>query len=217
MTSWSRNPRSVSLSAPAPGEDGTLWSPDELPPEAARSAGPGGDGGGTTDADRVALASEEGHARGYEAGFRAGQDAEAERLRTAVEALDEALRNVAEGEERWIANAEENVCALAVAVARQLIAREVATDQQVVVEMVREAVAEFPLKQSVTIRLNPSDLQAVGQASVSVTGTRDETRWIADPRIMPGGCLVAGRDRIIDGRVDVGLERIYNLLVHGSH
>ena len=42
----------------------------------------------------------------------------------------------------------------------------------------------------------------------SITGNRDTT-WVADPRVSRGGCLIEGRDRIVDGRVDAALERAY--------
>ena len=42
-----------------------------------------------------------------------------------------------------------------------------------------------------------------------ITGSR-EASWLADPRVARGGCLVEGRDRIVDGRVDTALERAYH-------
>ena len=41
-----------------------------------------------------------------------------------------------------------------------------------------------------------------------ITGRYDVT-WLADKRIARGGCLIEGRDRIVDGRVDTALERAY--------
>jgi flagellar biosynthesis/type III secretory pathway protein FliH len=40
-------------------------------------------------------------------------------------------------------------------------------------------------------------------------GRMQDVRWVADPHIVRGGCLVEGRERIIDGRVDTSLERAY--------
>jgi flagellar biosynthesis/type III secretory pathway protein FliH len=38
--------------------------------------------------------------------------------------------------------------------------------------------------------------------------------WIADAQVKSGGCVVEGRDRIVDGRVDTALERVYRRLAH---
>jgi flagellar biosynthesis/type III secretory pathway protein FliH len=35
---------------------------------------------------------------------------------------------------------------------------------------------------------------------------------VADPAVGRGGCLVEGRERILDGRLDVALERAYRTL-----
>jgi flagellar biosynthesis/type III secretory pathway protein FliH len=61
--------------------------------------------------------------------------------------------------------------------------------------------------------VHPVDLSLLTMAAPAagmppITGTRD-ANWMADPRVTRGGCLVEGRDRIIDGRVDSALERAY--------
>lgn len=107
---------------------------------------------------------------------------------------------------------EENVAALAVIVARQIVGREVSLEPQIIADLVRRALTEFPVDQSLRIRVNPLDLSLLsGPASgtaVPITGTRDAS-WLADGRVARGGCLIEGRDRIVDGRVDTALERAY--------
>jgi len=108
---------------------------------------------------------------------------------------------------------EENIAALAVVVARQIVAREVSLDRELVANLVRRALTEFPIDQSVRIRVNPLDLSVLTMNGAtaetgSITGNRDAS-WLADPRVSRGGCLVEGRDRIVDGRVDAALERAY--------
>jgi flagellar assembly protein FliH/type III secretion protein L len=132
-----------------------------------------------------------------------------------VAALEEALVSVERESARWVGNAEENICALAVTVARHLIAREIAADPSIVADAVRTALAEFPLEETVRVRMNPQDLQAVTTLMASDSSravTRASLRWTGDARMVPGGCLIEGSERIIDGRVDVGLERMYRRL-----
>jgi flagellar biosynthesis/type III secretory pathway protein FliH len=163
----------------------------------------------------------EAYARGLEEGRRAGEEAEGARLRAAVSVAEEALDSVREGEMRWTGAIEENICALAVAVARQVIARELKEDAGVVVDLVKRALAEFPVDQPVRIRVNPQDLawlEAHGSGDnpmLGVTRGRD-SRWIADARLAPGGCVIEGRERIVDGRVDTALERVYRRLTYNN-
>ncbi len=53
---------------------------------------------------------------------------------------------------------------------------------------------------------------ALGETSP--LAARKDVQWLPDPRIAAGGCLIEGRDRIVDGRVDTALERLYRRLTY---
>lgn len=157
---------------------------------------------------------------GFDEGRHEGEVAEQARLRAALAAAEESIEALRAGEERWQGQIEENICALAVSIARHVIDREVADNPDILERLVRRALAEFPIDQPVRVRVNPTDLQVIqghgGQAALdTLTGTPPrEAHWIPDARIAPGGCVVEGRDRIIDGRIDTALERIYRRLTY---
>ena len=161
-------------------------------------------------AERARIA-EEAFAQGYEEGRIAGEIAERTRLQGAVRACTDALAAVNDSSQRWLEHVEENICALAVAVARQIVGREIETADEIVRDLVRRALAEFPIDQPVTVRLNPTDLSVLQSADPALAERR-EAVWVADARIAQGGCMVEGRDRVIDGRVDTALERLYRRL-----
>jgi flagellar assembly protein FliH len=157
---------------------------------------------------------------GFEEGRHEGEHAEQARLRAALAAAEESIEILRAGEERWQGMIEENICALAVAVARHIIDREVADNPEVLDKLVKRALGEFPIDHPVRVRVNPTDMQIIlshgGQGALdALTGTPPrEAHWIPDSRIAPGGCVVEGRDRIIDGRVDTALERVYRRLTN---
>lgn len=157
--------------------------------------------------------------RGVTDGRAHGELAEQARLRGAVMAAESALDDVRAGESRWLSNIEENIAAIAIAVAQQVVTREVSIASDIVVEMVTRGVQEFGLDQALSIRVNPADLEVLlsaerdGDVPTSITRGR-ETRWVSDARIEQGGCVVEGRERIVDGRVDTGLERLYRRLTY---
>jgi flagellar biosynthesis/type III secretory pathway protein FliH len=152
-----------------------------------------------------------------EAAGRAACEAEVlEALGSAYGALVESATAVKAQEERWLANLEENVAALAVGVARHVIGREVASDARIVRALAAEAVAEFPLDHPLAVRVHPEDLAALrGALGATPHGGEfegRELRWTGDAGIARGGVLVEGRERIVDGRVDAALERVYRAL-----
>ena len=164
-------------------------------------------------AEERAKLIDEGYARGLADGERKARAASQAQVSSAVAVVDQITSQIREVASLAPAILEENVAALAVIVARQIVAREVAMDRELVGDLVRRALTEFPVDQSVRIRVNPLDLALLslnpdGGDTAPITNNRDAS-WLADPRVARGGCLVEGRDRIVDGRVDTALERAY--------
>lgn len=168
------------------------------------------------DADLEA-AFERGRAEGLAIGVEEGRRLEAERVADAVRALTAAAAELRANSDAWLRTIEENISALAVAVARHVIGREIRSDGAAVADLVRRALTEFPVDEPVKVRLHPEDLSVISTVSTSdgqpvpVAPGRD-LRWIADPEVEPGGCVVEGRKRIVDGRIDRALERVYRSL-----
>jgi flagellar biosynthesis/type III secretory pathway protein FliH len=190
-----------------------------------------GDTSDVADADASALAEAAAGAarqaeldleylRGVSEGREQGEMAERARLRGATLAAESALDDVRAGEARWLVNIEENIAAIAVAVAQQVVTREIATTNDIVLAIVTRAIQEFGLDQALSIRVNPGDLESLQSTERAQTEemrqvtTGREVRWVSDARIEPGGCVVEGRERIVDGRVDTALERLYRRLTY---
>ncbi len=167
----------------------------------------------STGVDAATAAAANAYAQGVADGEAAARHHADTQLSLALRALAAAAESVRIHEARWTANAEENIAALAIVVARHLVQREVEADHAIVHDLVRRALLAFPIDQVVSVRLHPDDVAACGTASApDKAGRVQDVRWIADPHIQRGGCLVEGRDRIVDGRIDTSLERAYRTI-----
>ena len=160
----------------------------------------------------------EAYSLGFEEGRREGEHAEQARLRNSLLAVVDSLDTIRASEERWNGALEENIGALSCAIARHIVDREIAADPELVSRLVKRAVAEFRLDQPVRVRVNPNDLSIIEANTDTAAGGTDEpahdVHWIGDPRIASGGCVVEGRERIVDGRVDTALERAYRRIAY---
>jgi flagellar biosynthesis/type III secretory pathway protein FliH len=191
------------------------WAPSELTMSSSMTALPPAVQAATaaeTAAERASLI-DEGYARGLADGEAKGLAASQARVTDALAVIDDISAKLNDVLALAPGVVEENVTALAIIVARQIVQHEVKTDTTVVADLVRRALTEFPIDQSVRIRVHPMDLALLTMADPAagmapITGTRD-ANWMADARVTRGGCLVEGRDRIVDGRVDSALERAY--------
>jgi flagellar biosynthesis/type III secretory pathway protein FliH len=187
------------------GNTALAWAPADLSaPPAPANATPAADPVG----DAFAL--------GFASGRLVGEQAERARLRSTLRAAEEALEAINAADARWTGAAEENLVALATAMARHIIERELAVDSSIVRKLVGRALAEFPIDQPLRLRVHPDDL-----ANIEALGMLDDAddalhaerlAWVGDARVSRGGCVVEGRERILDGRIEPALERIYRRL-----
>jgi flagellar biosynthesis/type III secretory pathway protein FliH len=153
------------------------------------------------------------YARGRAEGAAAAQRDAESTLASAMAALTAAVETVRLHDAKWTSNAEENIAALATMVARHLVQREVVADATIVRDLVQRALSQFPIDQVISVRLHPDDVAVCGALiAPDAAGRTRDVRWISDAHILRGGCLVEGRERIIDGRVDTSLERAYRAI-----
>jgi flagellar biosynthesis/type III secretory pathway protein FliH len=152
------------------------------------------------------------YARGRADGERAARATLEQSLQAALAVLAQAADSVRLHEGRWVSNVEENIAALAVSVARHIVQREIRVEPGFVATLVAHALAQYPVEQEITIRVNPEDLGTCRSVIEADNGGARTLRWISDASIERGGCLTEGRERIIDGRVDTALERMYRTI-----
>lgn len=213
-----------SSDAPRSAAQATAWFPDELQfvadiaaHRSVSDAADALDAASRREAMEREAAIAAAYSRGFEEGREAGEDAEAARFRTASQSVSEALAQISARERVFTENLRDNLCALATAIARHVIGRELAADPQLVEQLVHRALEVFPIDQPVRVRVNPVDLAALATSGGSHPQlSHRESIWMPDPQVAPGGCIVEGRERIVDGRVDTALERAYRRITNNN-
>lgn len=157
-------------------------------------------------------AYDESYAQGYREGVAAGQresKAVAERLQRALAALNAPFAELDE-------QVEQELVALAVAIARQVIRREIKADPGQVVAVVREGIASLPVaSRNIRVFLNPDDAAVVREALAITEGER---AWqiLEEPTLTRGGCRVVTDTSQIDATLEARLAGIVTRLMGGE-
>jgi len=157
----------------------------------------------------------EGKREGVEAGYREGLERAASLRRTAEKELEEAREKA----RRMILEAEPEIARLAVAVARRIVRREVSTDHEVVVSVVREALARVGGEETVAVRVNPAEVAVVHEARPALERQFGDIGSLAveeDSSISPGGCVVTTPRGSVDARVESQLRKVEEALLEAS-
>lgn len=102
----------------------------------------------------------------------------------------------------------EVVNKLAVSISKQIIRRELQTNSEQVVSVVKEAIKLLPLNSSrLIIHLNPNDISTL-QKVFNRDDIVSSYSLVEDPSVQRGGCKLATDDSIIDATIDSQIAQI---------
>lgn len=185
--------------APAGEERVAPWS---VPPIDGPSAP------GYLTAGRLEALQKEAYDEAFERGRRDGLEAGQGEIRQRTERLDELLRALTHPFDRLDGTIEKQLVELAMAVAKQLVRRELRQDPGHVVGVVRDAMRLLPVAaRDVEVCLHPDDAALVRESLPEVEGQRAWT-IVEDPLIGRGGCKVTTDRSQIDAQTDSRLQAV---------
>ncbi|WP_434356315.1 flagellar assembly protein FliH [Parasalinivibrio latis] len=151
-----------------------------------------------------------GHEEGREAGHAEGLEAAKEEIKQHCEALQKAVAELSVPLKSVDSEVESTLLDVVVALTRELIAVEVATNPQVILETVRSAVSSLPMAdRQVKVSLHPDDYQIVLDA-LGEQGIADrQWKMMAEPALNRGDVHLVCDDSSVDYRME---ERVKSLL-----
>lgn len=114
----------------------------------------------------------------------------------------------------------EQLAQLSMSVAKQVVRRELHTEQGEIVGIVREAMNALPATtRKITLNIHPDDAEIIRSSfSLGQDEESDELRWkiIEDPMISRGGCKISSANSSIDATVEGRLNRVISTLLGGE-
>ena len=177
---------------------------------------PGTARGGAVTAGVLEDLQQEAYHEAYQLGLKEGAAAGREQLRTRVERIDHLLTDLARPLDELDTAVQDELLALAMALARQIVRRELKQDPTQIIGIVREAVAQLPIAaRDVRVQLHPQDAAIVRE---HLAPAERERAWtlVEDPMMMRGGCQVVSASSRIDVRLDTRLGALLTELMGGE-
>jgi flagellar assembly protein FliH len=155
----------------------------------------------------------EAHKEAFEQGLAEGREAGRAEVRAQVERLSGMFYDLAKPFEELDAEVERELLTLAMALARQIVRRELKTDPTQIIGIIREAIAALPVAaREVRVHLHPEDAAVVRE---HLAPTEHERAWaiIEDPVMARGGCQISSATSRIDARLETRLGGILSELM----
>jgi flagellar assembly protein FliH len=195
-------------------ENVALWDLPSVSGRAVQSRRPGKTVAEIEDVERRAY--EEAFAQGREAGVaaaRAETQQALNQLKTQVTKLESVLGMLGAPLQQVNEEVEQQLMALALSIARQLVRRELKTDPAQVIAIIRETVGLLPAAaRDVRVHLHPEDAAVVRERLAAPTADRAWT-IVEDPVMTRGGCKVTTDTALIDARVETRLNEVISAML----
>jgi flagellar assembly protein FliH len=132
-------------------------------------------------------------------------------LATVIPALRQAILDIHQAKQAWLAQWETAGIHLAAAIAKRLIRSELTRQPEIPLTLIREALQLAAGSGQLRVLLSSSDhraLQGQVQLLVKEMSGLGETQIVADPSVSPGGCRVETRFGTVDQTFEAQLARV---------
>jgi flagellar biosynthesis/type III secretory pathway protein FliH len=165
-------------------------------------------------AARADAIAQDARKRGRDEGFEAGREAADHEMNDMLVTMRGLLEMARAERHKLIEDAEPELVRLALGIAERVLHQQVALDRGVVLEMAKVAIARLIERDTVTVRVNPADLERMREHREELIAIGDirNLRVVEDKRVDRGGVVVDSETGTIDARIATQLEEARKIL-----
>jgi flagellar assembly protein FliH len=166
---------------------------------------------------RAELIEREAYEKGYHQGEVTGEKVAQKKFESALTSLDVAIKEMHRIKTEILNSMEPFLVQFALTVARKVVHHEITLNPDVILQNIRAAMAELVHKDSVTVRLNPSDYQYVSNHRELISGGVKNLVFETDPSVNRGGAILETDFGDLDARIEQQFSRIEHTLKNLLH
>ncbi len=151
--------------------------------------------------------------RGYEEGIRKAEQEIDETRKTALQESQQIVTAAGRTKMQILRTAESDMMRLVMAIARKVIAGEIETNPEVVINVISEALTYLDKTENISVHINPQEVLQVLDAVNTGQITDKNNKLVdfdvqADKRVSTGGCIIDGEEGQIDASIETRINRI---------
>ena len=156
---------------------------------------------------QLAALEREAFTKGFEQGEKAGLQASSAHAESMLQRLAGALEELVSLRKSIIRQTERQMIELALAMAKRIVRREIALDEEFALALARVALDRLGDSIEATIRLHPDD-HAIAVSRDLAESRNSHVSIVADGAVARGGCVVESDLGVIDASVEMQFEEI---------
>ncbi|MDH5368925.1 MAG: flagellar assembly protein FliH [Gammaproteobacteria bacterium] len=170
----------------------------------------------TPTAEELVSIQKEAYNEGFELGRKEGLQHKKQEIEDYISSLRSIIQLMSEPLKDLDNEVVSQMAQLSMIVAKQVVRREIHTDEGEIVGIVREAMSALPVStRKIILNIHPDDSELIRNAFSLGEDDSDELRWkiTEDPMISRGGCKISSENSTIDATVESRLNRTINTLL----
>ncbi|HDH01609.1 MAG TPA: hypothetical protein ENH17_00610, partial [Nitrospirae bacterium] len=130
--------------------------------------------------------------KGFSAGEQAGYTVGEEKALMLLERLEDILTEMTELKKKVLTEAQPQVFALSVAMAKKILRDEIRQNPEVIINLIKAAMEKIERTGTITIKINPALKELIANHKPELLAIHPEIRFDTDPSIPPASPLVVG-------------------------
>jgi len=169
-------------------------------------------------AERAAFSKERDAAyrKGLEEGMARGREEGSQQIQPAVELLQDWGRVIQSEKQELARRYESDVLELGFSIAEKIIGIEIATRNDAILGIVRQALRKIVNADEVVLRAHPEDLKILEEAReklVSEMGVNAPLELRADNSVARGGCVIETESGMLDAQLQSQMNRLRTQII----
>ncbi|MBE9531691.1 MAG: hypothetical protein IME98_02670 [Proteobacteria bacterium] len=161
--------------------------------------------------ERLANIEKEAYEKGFQAGEKAGLEVGQEKAGVIIERVQAIYDEITAFKEKYYKDNEAEVLSLIVGASTKVVHEELKVNNDVMVNILTDAVKAVVETEKVQIRLNPEDIEYHREHNPEFLSYLEEAKGFsifADPDVTRGGALIESNHVEIDARIETALKKI---------
>ena len=171
-------------------------------------------GGKVVDEDSKLLYSD-GIQRGYDKGFAEGREVGRSEIKVMKDRLLGMIDAFLNEKGKFLSSLEPNILRLIKVIAEKVIVKELKTDPNIILEVVREGLKHVSGSDKILIKVNPTDyevVQAIQSEWPSILPFVNEFKLVGDDKVSIGGCLIETTTGTVDATIESKIAKVCEIL-----
>ncbi|HOX28143.1 MAG TPA: FliH/SctL family protein [bacterium] len=148
---------------------------------------------------------ENGYKKGYDDGYSKGKTTGLQETENALKMINEVIEQLKGYHSQILADSQKDVVKMAISVAEKVLHKEIMTDPNTVLSVVKNAISKVSFKKQFVVMVNPLDIEVLKAGAEQIRAMLsncESLKFKPSPNIEPGGCMVQTESGTVDAQID---------------